>query len=326
MFVPDSFEGAYNVEVQKWEEQQSRIDAIFAQIKKKFTGVHYEPRIKSLESIFIKSQQCNYDNPLTEMEDFFACTLVIPNLSMIMCVQDEVAKHFDVIQLPPRGSGPYDFGYNDLHLHLSLRDGPPGIIVPLSGRKFELQIKTMLQSAWSKAGHDIIYKPDKISWGAERVSGQMRALLELADGVLAQIEETAALLQQQSDQNDKIYKSNLKQIIGIMGNYWNSSDLPSDRRRMALIVMKYLEFAGINTEIDKLDELLSQAKKDKHRVLTIRVIPPIQKVFILLFESNKEAIKKKLRKPKNRVLITPEMIDFFPYLKEIEKDVLIVGQ
>jgi hypothetical protein len=46
---------------------------------------------------------------------------------------------------------------------------------------FEFQIKTFLQHAWGIATHDLIYKPDLVSWGTSRVAFQVKAMLENAE-------------------------------------------------------------------------------------------------------------------------------------------------
>jgi hypothetical protein len=169
--------------------------------------------------------------------------------------------------------------------------------------KFELQVKTFLQSAWSQAGHDIIYKPDRISWGVERIAGEIRALLELADNVLAQIEGTAQLLHAQSEQEYIGYKTDTKQIISIMEQYWKPPDLPVNRRRMAEIVSKCRDMAGITTE--KLGELIAEAKVTGDQVFDLLTLTPTQKVFVIVFHTYPDEVKRKLQSGRFRIMITP---------------------
>lgn len=318
MIIPDSFKRAYDSAELVWKSVKSEADGILRQIAGKCPGANYYSRIKGLESVFVKTQKGEYENPLREMEDFFAGTLVLPTLTMIEPVKTEIAQHFDITAPQVKPPDPYLFRYSDLNFILSLKDTPLRPDKSVLGLKFELQIKTLLQSAWSQAGHDIIYKPSRISWGVERIAGEIRALLELADNVLAQIEATAQLLHSQAEQEYAGYMADTKRIIEIMEQHWKPSDLPANRRRMAEIVRNYKDMAGITT--DDLAKLVEEARSANDQVFDFLTITPTQKVFVLVFRSYSDKVKKKLQSGKFRVLITPEMAGFYPELAHLDKE------
>ena len=320
MVIPDSFKQAYNSTKLVWEVIQDEADGILRNIANQHQSTKYYSRIKCLESVFSKSQKGEYENPLWEMEDFFAGTIVVPTLAIIEPVRDEIAQQFAVTELVTKPPDPYEFRYRDLHLLLSLKDSPLRADKTVLGLKFEIQLKTFLQSAWSQASHDIIYKPSTISWGVERIAGELRALLELSDNVLAQIEGTAQLLHSQAEEKYTGYKADTRKIIKIAEEHWKSSELPLNRRRMAQVVRNYKDMAGITS--DELDTIVQDAKEAKDKVFDFRTITPTQKIFILVFQKYPDKVKRKLlqKSSKFRILITPEMADFYPELSQLDNE------
>ena len=317
MIIPTSFKQAYETNKPMWEKVKYEADGILTEVAGKFPGTVYRSRIKTVESVFDKAQIGRYENPLREMEDFFACTLVLPTLTMIGPIRIELDQHFNVAEPEEKIPDPYEFRYNDMHLILGLKDTPLRPDKSILALKFELQIKTFLQSAWSQAGHDIIYKPGHISWGVERIAGEIRALLELADNVLAQIEATAQVLHSRAEQEYAGYKADVKRIIELMEQHWEPADLPTNRRRMAEIVRNYKDMAGITT--DDLAKLIEEAKNAKDQVFDFLTLTPTQKIFVLVFRVHKDKVKLKLRSGKFRVLVTPEMIEFYPELGQLDQ-------
>jgi len=314
MIIPDSFKRAYEKHSNILQKVQNEADGILREISHKFVGVGYSSRLKAIESVFIKTVASDFENPFIEMDDFFACTLVVPTLTIIPQIREEVQESFTIVgsNADKKQLDPYQFMYNDLHLYLSLQDSPLRYDKTTLNLKFELQIKTLLQHAWSQAGHDIIYKPRKIDWGSERIGGQLRALLELADSVLAQIEATAQLLQSDSEDMLSKYKSDTRAIISIMEKYWTDSQLPRERRRLAQIIQKYLDIAGIRPA--ELEGILENAKQSDSEIFKFVSLPPFQQVFILLFYQYKQKFINKLNSDKYHILITEEMVDIVPDL------------
>lgn len=322
MFVPDSFKQSYESAKMVWKVIQGEADGILRNVANRYPNSRYYSRIKSLESVFIKAQKGEYENPLREMEDFFAGTIVVPTLAMIEPVKEELTREFEVIEPVIKSPNPYEFRYRDLHLTLKLKDSPLRVDKTVLELGFEIQLKTFLQSAWSQAAHDIIYKPGKISWGAERIAGELRALLELGDNVLAQIEATAQLLHSQAEMQYPDYKSDTTRIIKIMEEHWDSTELPSDRRRMADVVHKFLDMAGLKP--DDLDIIIQKAKEANDNIFTFMTISSPQKVFILIYRKYPDKVKQKLNQKgdKFRVLITPEMADFYPEVGQLDDQLI----
>jgi len=86
-----------------------------------------------------------------------------------------------------------EFGYRGLHfvVQMDRKRGPVlGVAMPddLGGRKAEIQIQTLLQSAWAAIGHDRMYKsPFTVPQPLERAGARVAALLEASDKEFARL-------------------------------------------------------------------------------------------------------------------------------------------
>jgi ppGpp synthetase/RelA/SpoT-type nucleotidyltranferase len=310
MIVPATLKNSYLASVPVWEKIQNESDAVLDNIAKRHGGT-YTSRIKPLESAVLKIEKEEYAIPFFDMEDMLAGSIIVPVLSEIIPTKVDVEREFVVDEIRPlQVPDPEKFGgAYDLHLILKLKDSPYRIEKGVLNFRFEIQIKTFLQHAWSKAGHDIIYKPKRMSYGLVRIASQVRALLELADNVLANI-ESAAQLQIEPDYPKY---TNSKRIIEIMEKHWETSRLPADRRRAAGIIQRYMELAKISTP-DYLDTIISEPRYADF--FQLRSVTPTQTIFIILFIAKNGNIPK-IVEGNSKVLITEEMMDICPLLSRI---------
>ena len=314
MLIPDSFRQAYDAARVVWEPIKAETDGIMHQMKAEYPDSQYRSRIKPIDSTLLKTQKGDYDHPLRDMEDFLAATIVLPNLPLVSDFCARLEQHFECeqIRVPREPLRPESFPYNDLHFLLSLKDSPLRADKSVLGMRFELQVKTLLQAAWSQATHEAVYKPARISWALNRIASQLRALLELADSILAKIEDTSSLLYAETDKDHVEYQCETRATIELLEANWDSWRLPSDRRRMADIVRRYLEMSGLS--VDDLGRLIQEARAAHDPLLDYLTITPMDQVFVLLYRKNRTRCKGKLASGKSRVLVTPEMAEFYPEL------------
>src|SRR5690606_25212176 len=163
----------------------------------------------------------------------------------------------------------FSFPFDDLRLYVSLRDNQTGEFAQyIYDLKFEIQIKTFLQHAWTIATHDLIYKSDKINWAKERVAYQVKAALEQAEVTISGIEELSKLTEL-AKENKEVKKVN--QLISIILNHWEEEDLPSDRRRLAQNILGFIDVIDIS--IRELNEILKNETAAKRGTL-IRDLSP----------------------------------------------------
>lgn len=307
MKIPSSFEIAYKRVYPNLERLELLVEPRVREIAESYNSA-YSARIKSPESVLIKAEKERFKRPFIEMDDLFACTITVPNSLLMKDVLRDVRKNFEVVEERRRKLKPIEFDFDDLILSLKIRDNFSIKDTALLDLAFELQIKTLLQQAWSQAGHDVIYKAKRKTWGLSRIASQVRALLEMADTILANLESAADILQ---DSVEHLPYNKTNQIVDILDSTWDIEKLPANLYRAAQIVAEYLRLAGL--EASKLNILLQE---DKYQpFVTARSITPTQVIFIILFEEKRGDILGRLKK--DQVLITAEMYDLCPNLKRI---------
>jgi ppGpp synthetase/RelA/SpoT-type nucleotidyltranferase len=310
VIIPSSINQKYLELFPAWERVKEESDTLLGAIAEKVGGF-YTSRIKKVESAMLKIEKGEPFVTLETMDDMVAGTIVVQTVQMIPKARIEVESAFELQSVKPLVAPKPDVfaGHYDLHLIVKLKDSPFRAEKKITQIPFEIQIKTFLQEAWAQAGHDIIYKGKRPSYGLVRISSQVRALLELADAVLANIEQAASL--QVEPSYDRYEK--LRKIIDILEKYWSEDRLPIDRRRAAFVIERYLKLAGGITAED-LDSILN--KTDYSEFLRLRSVTPTQIIFIVLFLDRSANMSSKITGDV-KVLITDEMLDFCPSLASI---------
>lgn len=224
---------------------RAEVDTLIKRDKK--STWHYISRIKELESFALKLETGRCDNP-REVEDFFACMLVVENHRQIKIAYDIVENLFEIKTRRPKDDGvthksPDSFPFDDLRLYCSLRPDERLPKTQLNDLVFELQIKTFLQHAWSIATHDVIYKSDEISWSRERVAFQTKAILEQVEMSISGI-ETLILLPEIAKTNYEI--RDLTYIKSQVTSRWSKSELPKDVIRLVKNIFALAKEYGLS--------------------------------------------------------------------------------
>jgi ppGpp synthetase/RelA/SpoT-type nucleotidyltranferase len=314
MIVPSSLRRRYEEAKENWTKVQEASDTLLQNVAKNFGGT-YESRIKSIESAILKIEknaiQQTFSKAFYELEDMLAGTIVVPDLGIIPLAAKAIEADFSVHNKPSRMPAPYRFdGSYDKHLIVSLKDTPLIADRSITDFKFEIQVKTFLQHAWAKAEHDLVYKPRRMSYGLARTSNQIRALLELADAVLANLEEVEALV----PESDYPEFAQVTEITTLLTKHWEPAVLPLDMRRTALVIKSYMDLAKI-TSISDLDEIISKPVYADY--LGLRSVTPTQAILMILFMEKTSNMTKLTSGKGVQVLVTEEMESFCQDLSKI---------
>lgn len=204
-------------------------------------------RIKELQSFALKVETGRVSHPYA-MDDFYACTIVVPTISKISDAETKVLEIYDKhLRKPDDDQATHksssDFVFDDLRLYLKKRPSISGRNTDLEGLVFELQIKTVLQYAWSIASHDLIYKTDAVSWPKERIAFQVKAMLEHAEIAIAEAEKLA-----KSPSISKLNKETeeIVKIIECVREIWPDDLLPTDVKRLAHNFRNVIRLCEVN--------------------------------------------------------------------------------
>ncbi|MEN6292365.1 MAG: hypothetical protein ABFD07_10195 [Methanobacterium sp.] len=304
MKVPHSIKQLYDDQVEIYNRLKEKFDARITNLKD--SKWHYESRVKTLESYALKLETGRFDP--RNLEDFFACTLVVENFTSVKKAEQFIEKEFSrQYRRPKRDNFTHkksdSFPFDDLRLYATWKDDsflPP---TTLENILFEVQIKTFLQHAWGIATHDFVYKNDSMNWGKERIAYQIKAMLEHAELSILEadkIAESSVLNKTNGEMN------NLSKLIEFLKYFWSDQDLPSDIVRLSKSINLLIYKIGIDIETLK-SIILEETNKGKGAKL--ERLSPYGIILQSLFNCREDLMCRwlSMEGKKFKVLITDEL-------------------
>lgn len=270
MKIPNSVRNLYLDLEEIYKPLEAKVDETLNSLKK--TRWHYESRIKQLESFALKLETGRCLSP-TELEDFFACTIVVENLNSVSDAEELIKQRFDFIDRRPKDTKyttkpPDSFRFDDLRLYVKWKDAGGARPSGLKSILFEVQIKTFLQHAWSIATHDLIFKSDEKSWPKERIAYQVKAMLEHAE---ISIQEAATLAKSNTlDKADKLTKR-ISMIIGLLNKLWEAQALPKDVKRLAENIDQLIY--NLDVKLNELRDIINKETENGKGIKTHNLSP-----------------------------------------------------
>ena len=274
MKVTNSIRSCHRQQCIRAEELAKRVRELLVRYKEK--RWYYDERIKELESFALKIETGKIDNP-DNANDFFGCTIVVRHGGEIESAKELVKKLFDVVSQDPTENRltekhPHSFPFDDLRLHAKLkhdsRQARDSTHNRLAKVLFEIQIKTFLQHAWSKATHNLVYKSDEISWPKSRVAYQVKAMLEHAELSIHEIDKLKeSILLNKIDENTV----RLTKIKKFLTDNWPPVAWPTDLVRLSGNVDSLLRL--LNTDVEHVQSLLD-IESDCGRGINTLNLPP----------------------------------------------------
>ena len=250
MKIPKSLRDIYSENEIKYRKLKKQVDKYITLYKDK--RWHYESRIKERESYTLKVETGRFSKP-KEIEDFFACTIVVENLSSLDKAEQLIKKRFKLIERrPPKSNFTSKhsdcFRFDDTRLYVRWKDNLNIRPTGLNDLLFEVQIKTFLAHSWSVATHDLTYKTDEKSWSKERIAFQIKAMLEHAE---TSIYEAKKLANSKSLKKTNESSERISEIIKLINELWSPEILPKDKKRLAENIDKLIKNIGIEIKILK---------------------------------------------------------------------------
>jgi ppGpp synthetase/RelA/SpoT-type nucleotidyltranferase len=144
-----------------------------------------------------------YTNPYEEIEDKVGVRIVVlfsdeirtVERALLGCTEWTAEKARDFEE--ERATKPFEFDYQSLHYIVRSKDlvSHAGIEVAIN-TPCEVQVRTILQHAYSELTHDTIYKPSvQAEPDVKRAAAKSMALIEATDDYFTQVRERLALAQ-----------------------------------------------------------------------------------------------------------------------------------
>jgi ppGpp synthetase/RelA/SpoT-type nucleotidyltranferase len=317
--------GDFNDAFLSWRERYARLkvecESRLDPIAKQHDGFFVD-RVKSRDSVFSKVESGQFSRPFEQITDLYGATIAVPTLQDVDTVCAEVLESgfTEVSRKTARGNAPKEFIYDDLHLVLLIEDSGLLADKAVLGLQFELQIKSMLQFAWTKVTHDTVYKGDDISWTSDRFAAEAKASLELLDSLFTNVPTTSALhlAKENAEYSDK------KAILDLLRERWPARSLPRVLRRAAFTIDEYRLAAAWTVETTQ--TVLREPAIENF--LGAESLTPVQGFLAILCTkldaAQRSAFFDAVRARQALFHVTDEMELLAPELKEIPADLRVV--
>lgn len=187
MIVPTEITSHYSLVLPQVKWVRERVRQKILSLTEE-NGYAFSSRIKSLESLAEKIEGGRIAK-WADVDDMFACTVVIPSLREENHVLEFLRASFDEVALKQRGSTLKDPSVFRFDATRFIGYWKPATVDTTSGEpvsqiKFEVQVRTAFEHAWSVATHAESYKPNSVSWQRLRLAAQMKAAVEQLDQLI----------------------------------------------------------------------------------------------------------------------------------------------
>lgn len=160
-------------------------------------GFAYTGRTKDIESLSEKIESGRFRG-WSELDDFFACTIIVPTLSNETAVLDYLESQFAVHAIRRRSDTQKDpsvFRFDATRFIGKIRPAPGSDpATATSAVLFEVQVRSAFEHAWSVTTHALAYKCDHVDWRRLRVAAQLKAAVEQLDGLIAGYEQATSVI------------------------------------------------------------------------------------------------------------------------------------
>lgn len=199
--------------LQRWEAEQQHFDAwgrfivhavidgLSTQVKapELFLRLPVKHRLKDSKSLIQKAlyRGKGYAHPYDDIEDKVGIRFVVLTSDEIPIVEKAITEFGDKFWFwekardfaEERERKPWEFGYQSVHYVVRAKAGVvfEGVMIPLD-IPCEIQVRTLLQHAFSEVTHDTIYKPSvKSTPEMMRAAAKAMALIEATDDYFRQV-------------------------------------------------------------------------------------------------------------------------------------------
>jgi ppGpp synthetase/RelA/SpoT-type nucleotidyltranferase len=314
MKIPIAIRRSFQDQFPAYETLRERVQKLIEPIRRR-KNWYFIDRLKSDVSFAQKIESGRFFGNFC-IEDFYATTIVVPDLTEIENVISELESILNVSYRRPRDffstkMKPNEFRFDDLRLYCKIGEDEmtgPHISDDLL---FEVQVKTFLQHAWGIATHKLVYKSDRVSWPMQRVASQIKAMLEHIE---ISIFEADALAKNQFLNRSDIKFDSLSKIIVILEAYFSEEKLPLDRIRLAENLLDLCVMS--DTSVEDMERIV-QSAREIGRGPSLEDQSPYGSVFCAIVEDTPDKLRSicKAAKERKRKIVLPEPLPIPDELK-----------
>jgi ppGpp synthetase/RelA/SpoT-type nucleotidyltranferase len=276
-------------------------------------GYAFTSRIKTIESLAEKIETGRFKR-WSDLDDLFACTVIIPRLSQEQDVIDFCRNSFNVTKTLKRGQAkksPEVFRFDSTRISGKLRSTDTSLdpTFNIFNIGFEIQIKSAFEHAWAVSTHDLVYKSSEIDWKKLRLAAQIKSTVEQLDTLILAFETVADVIQE-SDYPELKKKIKIGKLTNSLFENKIPEELrPKDLSRFCDNLYRILVSAGKDENIqESLDCIKSVINRTSTKKIP-RSISLLQYFFAILVEN--QIITLPL--PNYSCHITQELITLYPF-------------
>jgi ppGpp synthetase/RelA/SpoT-type nucleotidyltranferase len=282
-------------------------------------GYAFISRIKTIESLAEKIETGRFAK-WSDLDDLFACTVIIPTLSHEQEVISFCENTFEIVRKIKKGQNkkaPDTFRFDSTRIYARLKNNSAislGDELSIYTIKFEIQIKSAFEHAWSVSTHDLVYKNSEIDWQRLRLAAQIKATVEQLDMLILAFEETSEFIENNNFSEIKIKQNMASEVNKLFQNRKLPDELqPKDMSRFCdnlyCLLINIVKEKDINNLVKQITRKIQSAKKNQ-----IPLSISLFQYFIAILISEKIIDTST---SKYYWHITQEVIDLYPVLKTI---------
>jgi ppGpp synthetase/RelA/SpoT-type nucleotidyltranferase len=273
-------------------------------------------RVKTVEAILDKIETGRFGS-LSAFDDLVAFTIIIDTRRQHAETLSFLKKTFIIQEIRGKSTLPderiFDFDATRVYARL----GFSGIESPLSKVVFEVQIRTLLQHAWSKITHPLVYKSTHVDARKIRLAAELLANIEGIDRSLSTFSTVSRGVKIVERRASRELNSIIEMVDDLVKNGTIPPELrPNNGRRFAenLRGMMDLQNHQFIDAIQTVKQFYTDQKASFPRSLTLN-----QLALVALREAS--MLQRRHRQPRY-YYVTEELISLFPRTRDLTPQVM----
>lgn len=182
MIIDAQIKIKYEIQLPYFEFIQNYLDQTLMNYAKKKLYA-YSSRIKAIDSICEKIESGRFSS-WSDLDDFVGCVLIIPNLSYeddVLQFLGDTFKKYDIKKKGTTFKSFDSFRFDSTRFIGTIKPETEDKISQIHSIKFEIQIRSAFEHAWSVTTHDLAYKSETIDWKVLRLAAQLKSSVEQLD-------------------------------------------------------------------------------------------------------------------------------------------------